>query len=60
MPIMCSLFQVGDEGEIGRLRRECTECGKGSFMAEHKDRFYCGKCHFTEAKTGKKNKKVAA
>ena len=39
------------EGETAqRLRRECPRCGKGFFMAEHKDRFSCGHCGFTNFK----------
>jgi len=30
--------------------RTCPKCGPAVFMAEHKDRFYCGKCHYTEFK----------
>ncbi len=26
----------------------CTRCGAGTFLAKHKDRLYCGKCHYTE------------
>jgi ubiquitin-small subunit ribosomal protein S27Ae len=26
----------------------CTRCGAGIFLAAHKDRLYCGKCHYTE------------
>lgn len=29
-------------------KRDCPRCGKGVFMAEHKDRLSCGKCGFTE------------
>ncbi|GEM_PF-838724 len=25
----------------------CPRCGAGNFMAEHKDRLYCGKCAYT-------------
>lgn len=31
-------------------KRECPKCGVGIFMAEHKDRFHCGKCGFAEFK----------
>jgi ubiquitin-small subunit ribosomal protein S27Ae len=31
-------------------KRECPKCGVGVFMAEHKDRFHCGKCGFSEFK----------
>jgi small subunit ribosomal protein S27Ae len=33
-----------------RKKRDCPRCGKGVFMAEHKDRNTCGKCGFTEFK----------
>jgi small subunit ribosomal protein S27Ae len=41
------LYKV--EGEAAtRLRKECPRCGKGYFMAEHKDRLSCGHCGFTQ------------
>ncbi|CAO3665976.1 unnamed protein product [Rhizopus stolonifer] len=42
-------YKVDESGKITRLRRECpnTTCGAGVFMAKHKDRQYCGKCHLT-------------
>ncbi|MEW5839827.1 30S ribosomal protein S27ae [Nitrososphaera sp.] len=52
-----------DGSKVTRTKRECIKCGKGVFMAEHKDRFTCGKCGYTEfarskdsaaAKKGKK------
>ena len=48
-------YKVDDDKKIRRLRRECDmeQCGPGVFMAEHKDRLYCGKC----AATFKLNKK---
>ncbi len=39
---------VGDKVE--RLRKFCPRCGEGVFMAEHKDRYSCGKCGYTEYK----------
>ncbi|MBA3750238.1 MAG: 30S ribosomal protein S27ae [Nitrosopumilus sp.] len=33
---------------VERIKRECPRCGKGIFMAEHKDRYTCGKCGYTE------------
>ncbi len=39
------------DGEtLARLRKECPRCGKGYFMAEHKDRLSCGHCGFTNFK----------
>jgi len=35
---------------IKRERKVCPRCGLGTYMAEHKDRYYCGKCGFTEWK----------
>ena len=40
-------YKVDDSGKIEKLRRECPECGPGTFMATHFDRIYCGKCHVT-------------
>jgi len=30
--------------------RFCPKCGTGVFMADHKNRYSCGKCGFTEFK----------
>ena len=46
--------------KVTRSKRDCPRCGKGTFMAEHKDRLTCGKCGFTEfthKEQGKKGKK---
>ncbi|MBD3191460.1 MAG: 30S ribosomal protein S27ae [Candidatus Heimdallarchaeota archaeon] len=45
-------YKVSKSG-IENLKKECPRC-KGSFLAEHKDRRTCGKCGYTEFKTGKK------
>ena len=37
------------DGKLIR-NRICLKCGPGNFLAEHKDRFYCGKCHYVEMK----------
>ena len=43
------------EGDkINRFRRHCPKCGPGVFLADHKDRFSCGKCSYTEYKDGVK------
>lgn len=36
--------------KLTRKKKDCPRCGKGVFMAEHKDRNTCGKCGFTEFK----------
>ena len=39
------------EGDkLVKTRKECPKCGPGVFMAEHKDRYHCGKCGYTEFK----------
>jgi len=47
------LFKI-EGNKIVRLRRHCPKCGEGSFLAEHKDRFSCGTCGYTEFKSGGK------
>lgn len=37
--------------EISRKNKSCPKCGAGIFMASHKDRFTCGKCHYMEKKS---------
>ncbi|MBW3010686.1 30S ribosomal protein S27ae [Candidatus Woesearchaeota archaeon] len=36
---------------VKRKNRTCPKCGKGVFLAEHKDRTTCGQCGFTEFKS---------
>ena len=43
-------YKVDDAtGKVTRLRKECPneDCGNGVFMANHFDRYYCGRCHLT-------------
>ena len=40
-------YKVDNEGNVERLRRECPAPTCGIFMANMKDRQYCGKCHLT-------------
>jgi len=35
---------------LKRKNKTCPKCGSGVFMAEHKDRYSCGKCGFMEKK----------
>jgi ubiquitin-small subunit ribosomal protein S27Ae len=50
-------YSVKDD-KITRSKRDCPRCGKGVFMAEHKDRHTCGKCGFTEFAHKEQSKKV--
>jgi len=38
--------------EGGRLvkGKSCPKCGAGYFLANHKDRLFCGHCHYLEVK----------
>lgn len=38
---------------LKRGRRFCPRCGPGVFLAEHEDRFTCGRCKYTEFKKKK-------
>ena len=40
------------KNEGGKLvkAKSCPKCGSGTFLANHKDRLFCGKCHYMETK----------
>lgn len=38
-------------GKIIRKKKFCPRCGPGTFMAEHKERYTCGKCSYVEYKS---------
>ena len=42
-----SHYEIVD-GAVTRKRKFCPRCGPGTFLAAHKGRVYCGKCHYTE------------
>ncbi len=35
---------------VKKKAKVCPRCGSGTYMGEHKDRFYCGKCKMTSFK----------
>jgi len=43
------LYSV-ESGKLVRKHRFCPRCGPGVFLAEHSDRFSCGRCGYTEFK----------
>jgi small subunit ribosomal protein S27Ae len=45
-----SAFYKVEGNAVVRTRKTCLKCGAGVFMAEHKDRYSCGKCGYTEMK----------
>jgi small subunit ribosomal protein S27Ae len=40
------LYKV-DGDSLTRMRKECPRCGKGYFMAQHRNRLTCGHCGYT-------------
>ncbi len=45
-----SSYYVVESGKLKRLLPFCERCGPGYFMADHGDRFSCGRCGFTRYK----------
>ena len=37
-------FSVEASGKVKKLKQECPVCPPATYMAEHSDRFVCGKC----------------
>mgnify|MGYP002624912639 CR=1 FL=1 len=50
-----SYYKV-DGDKVARLKRMCEVCPPGTFLAEHDDRLYCGRCRTTYAKLADKAK----
>ena len=48
-----------DGEKVARLKRMCDVCPPGTFLADHEDRLYCGRCRTTFTKEGAKDKKPA-
>ena len=48
-PSIKAYYRV-DGQKITRTRKNCSRCGRGVFMSDHKDRHACGKCGLTEFK----------
>ncbi len=48
-----SKYKVED-GKLVRTNPFCPKCGPGVFMADHGDRYHCGRCGYT---IWKKNEK---
>lgn len=47
-----ALYKI-DGDKVVRLRPICERCGPGYFMAEHSNRYTCGRCGFTRYKPAK-------
>ena len=42
-----NLYDVSGN-KITRKNKSCPKCGAGFFLANNKNRTYCGNCHYTE------------
>ena len=51
------IYKVDGE-KVVRLRRMCEVCPPGTFLADHEDRLYCGRCRSAYTKEGAKEKKA--
>ncbi|UZE94182.1 MAG: 30S ribosomal protein S27ae [Candidatus Pacearchaeota archaeon] len=40
-----------DGGKAQPTAKFCPRCGPGIFLAESKNRWFCGRCHYTEFKS---------
>ena len=43
------LYEVSGNS-VKKKNKTCPKCGPGIFMANHKDRWTCGKCKYSERK----------
>jgi len=44
---IAAYYKIADD-KVTRIHRLCSRCGKGVYMAGHKNRHTCGKCGLTE------------
>lgn len=44
---LADLYEKDGDG-VKNKTKSCPKCGEGTFMGKHKDRYSCGKCHYTE------------
>ncbi len=43
--------EIWEKYENGKVKNKfCPKCGPGVMMADHKNRWHCGKCGYTEYK----------
>jgi small subunit ribosomal protein S27Ae len=47
---LSSYYKI-EGGTLQRKLKTCPRCGPGVFLAEHYDRFACGKCGYAEYKS---------
>jgi small subunit ribosomal protein S27Ae len=52
-----SYYKV-DGDNVVRVRQQCKICPPGTYLADHEERLYCGRCHTGYQKTGDAKKKA--
>lgn len=48
-------YTISEDGTL-KKERFCPRCGPGIFLMKAENRFYCGKCHYSEFQTGSDKK----
>ena len=48
-----STYYKLDNDKATRLKKSCPRCGKGYFLAAHKNRLTCGNCSYTNFNSDK-------
>ncbi len=43
-------YKISGE-HVERTAKFCPRCGAGVFLSKHKNRLFCGRCHYTEFET---------
>jgi len=41
-----TMYEIKDNQAV-RKRKSCPRCGDGTWLSEHKNRSYCGRCGYT-------------
>jgi len=41
-----NIYEIRD-GKLVRKKKPCPRCGQGTWLGQHKNREYCGKCGYT-------------
>ena len=60
VPLQALKYYKVEGDKIVRLKQMCKVCPPGTYIAEHEDRLYCGRCHtvYTKVADEKKGKEA--
>jgi len=48
-PLKSTAYKI-ENGKLVRTKLSCPKCGSAVFLAEHKDRYHCGRCGYSRWK----------